>query len=221
MPLTPNWNIFYRDTSTPASLETESALQADSVDDALTSAISDKRQSYSYRWNNSTERAAQTGMRADDRGYQIDTGVTYRYSGSAWVAWESAWISYTPTLNSITVGSGTVVGFWRYSEGTVVVEGRFTLGSGSTVGSNPSINHPVNASTLNATRFYPLGQLTLLDTGVNAYVGAIHATSATACEFAVYNAASTYNIYQILSASVPFAFGTGDVLMWRYQYQPA
>lgn len=36
MPLTPIWSIFYRNTSTPAALETESALQATSIENALT-----------------------------------------------------------------------------------------------------------------------------------------------------------------------------------------
>lgn len=40
---------------------------------------------YRYRWADSTARGAQTGMRVDDHGYQIDTGVTYRYNGSEWV----------------------------------------------------------------------------------------------------------------------------------------
>lgn len=84
MPLTPSWNIFYRDTGTPASLETESALQATSIENALTGAITDSRAIQTFRWANSTERAAQTGMQAGDQGYQVDAATEYVYTGSAW-----------------------------------------------------------------------------------------------------------------------------------------
>lgn len=84
MPLTPNFSIYYRDTSTPASLETESALQADSVDDALTLAITGNRQIQTFRWANAAARTAQTGMVAGDTGYQTDTAMEYIYTGSAW-----------------------------------------------------------------------------------------------------------------------------------------
>jgi len=43
------------------------------------------RQNYDYRWANAAARAAQTGMRAGDRGLQVDTLAAYQYSGSAWV----------------------------------------------------------------------------------------------------------------------------------------
>jgi hypothetical protein len=38
----------------------------------------------SYKWANSSERNAQTGMTEGDLGFQKDTLVTYVYSGGAW-----------------------------------------------------------------------------------------------------------------------------------------
>ena len=43
-----------------------------------------ERQIQTYRWANAAARTAQTGMIAGDMGYQIDTDVLYRYSGSTW-----------------------------------------------------------------------------------------------------------------------------------------
>jgi hypothetical protein len=79
MPVTTPDSIFYRNTATPAALETESATQASSIQAALTS-----RGQHRYRWADTAARNAQTGMSIDDHGYQIDTGATYRYNGSAW-----------------------------------------------------------------------------------------------------------------------------------------
>lgn len=38
-----------------------------------------------FRWADATERAAQTGMVAGDRGYQLDNGITYQRIGSEWI----------------------------------------------------------------------------------------------------------------------------------------
>ena len=46
--------------------------------------VASTREIQTFRWADATERAAQTGMVAGDRGYQIDTGLDYIYTGSAW-----------------------------------------------------------------------------------------------------------------------------------------
>jgi hypothetical protein len=127
VPLTPNFSIYYRDTSTPASLETESALQADSIDDALTLAITGNRQIQTFRWANAAARAAQTGMVAGDEGYQVDTGAQYRHDGSAWraVSFSTALILPTGQVNGTTdasTGRVTVTG----ASGSVSVLGAFS-----------------------------------------------------------------------------------------------
>lgn len=45
----------------------------------------DVRQIQTFRWADASERSSQTGMVAGDMGYQVDTGVQYRYTGSAWL----------------------------------------------------------------------------------------------------------------------------------------
>jgi hypothetical protein len=114
MPLTPNFDIYYRDTSSPASLETESALQADSVDDALV-AITGNRAIQTFRWANSAARNAQTGIQAGDQGYQVDTGYWYVYRGGSWVP------SNSPA--SLIVPTGQVNGSIDSSTGRVTVSG--------------------------------------------------------------------------------------------------
>lgn len=79
MPTTTGDNIFYRNTSTPAALESESATQAQSVQVAL-----DNRKVKTFKWVNTAARNAQTGMTEGDVGDQADTDASYRYDGSAW-----------------------------------------------------------------------------------------------------------------------------------------
>ena len=43
------------------------------------------RSSTDYLWANAAARTAQTGMIAGERGYQTDTGITYRRDTSAWI----------------------------------------------------------------------------------------------------------------------------------------
>lgn len=107
MPLTTNWDIYYRDTSTPASLETESATQATSIEDAL-NAIVANREIQTYKWANSTERSSQIGMTGGDIGFQADTGITYRYDGSAWVLVSRPQVLVT-RVTSQTLASGSTV----------------------------------------------------------------------------------------------------------------
>lgn len=67
-----------------------------------------------FVWANATERAAATGMVAGDRGYQVDTGVEYWYSGSAWLA-------NLPGLNLIVPSSVAGTGVSVSDRGTVTL----------------------------------------------------------------------------------------------------
>lgn len=75
-------------TDQVAPLETVFANLAQSTQNALTSVgdqVNNQLQIHTFRWANATERAAQTGMQAGDKGYQVDTATEYVYTGSAWV----------------------------------------------------------------------------------------------------------------------------------------
>ena len=65
-------------------------------------------------------------LQADDKAYQVDTGVTYRYNGSAWKAWLPGSFSAIPT--TVSAGSGSAA---LSSVGLVTA---------TTVGTNLSVN---------------------------------------------------------------------------------
>lgn len=77
-------------TDQVAPLETVFANMAQSTQNAFDGFRIDwndfeaTRQIQTFRWADAAARAAQTGMVAGDRGYQIDTGLDYIYTGSAW-----------------------------------------------------------------------------------------------------------------------------------------
>lgn len=209
--------IFYPDPGYTDGVEQAVHDNADSVQAALTN-----RGQYRYRWADSTARGAQTGMRTDDHGYQIDTGVTYRYDGSAWVLIESPITSWAPSYTSITVGNGTVSALYSVTNGWTDAEWIFTLGSTSSVSAGVIISLP---STLASS--HPIGSILTADAGVYdtsasaSYPLIVNALTTTTVQLGVLNSASTYAVRAGVTGSVPITFATGDIINWRVRYRAA
>lgn len=228
MPLTPNFNIFYRDTSTPASLETESALQADSVDDALV-AVTGERSILTYRWANSAERSAQTGMQRGDLGIQGDNGIEYRYSGTTWRAWSSDWISYTPTTTGFSVGTGgnaAANGRYRYEQGRIRVSFRFVLGtSGASMSAQPSFTLPVAAiNPPHGNAAYVWGSLggTIYDSSTAvARLLTVLSNGTSTTSVRLFYLDNVAGILASPTASAPWTWASDDALQGEFIYDPA
>lgn len=133
MALTSPDNIFSPDAGDDYALTADLAAVADSVQLAITTRFDDlgPQELYSYRWANSTERGAETGMRAGDSGCQVDTGVKYRYSGSAWQPL-NPYVSFRKaTAQSLTSGTEAtltldssptdILGTWTMSSGVITM----------------------------------------------------------------------------------------------------
>lgn len=132
----------------------------------------DDHQIYSYRWDDSSGRTAETGMRVGDLGYQVDTDTLYRYDGTSWQVWVVTARDWTPTVDGLTAGSSTVVANYSVTNG--VADGSFTLtgGSGASITgalmfSLPVLPHasfkemyPIGTLSTRATNFF-LGQCSL------------------------------------------------------------
>jgi len=216
--------IYYSTTGDAVDPATESSLQAASVQTALTS-ITTGRAQKNYSWANAAARTAQTGMATNDLGYQIDTTITYRYSGSAWVAWNSPWFTRTPTLTGVTLGTGGTSYFRaRYVEGDIEEKLKVLWGT-STPAWTTSPSWPLlaapdpltygsfsqvgfgNAYDSSAVQFYPItANWTGSGSTVNLYaVGTAGAAAA----------------FSAITASSPFTPGSADVLTMRVVYTPA
>lgn len=139
-------------------------------------------------------------------------------TGTSWT-----YTSYSPTLTNLTVGNGTMVAYYKQVGKLVHYWGNFTLGSTSTVGTNPQITVPVtiNSSAIIANENFEYGQAHYQDTGVAAYNGLVRADSTTAFTFTAYNSSATYLSHATVTATTPFTFGTNDKIQWNSVYPAA
>lgn len=131
------------------------------------------------------------------------------------------YFSYTPTWTNLTVGSATQL--WRFTvKGkSVHVYGHINLSS-STVGTGPVFTTPTTlSSNYQVGSFaHPLGHAIYNDAGVQQYVGAVWTYSTnTQVQPIVIQPSGSYVLPSGLAASIPFAFGNGDRLVFDFMYE--
>lgn len=88
---------------------------------------------------------------------QQDTKVEYVYRSATWVPWNSALISYTPTVTGpASLGAGaTTAASYQYVNGRVRVKGRITLGTAPNMTAAPILTLPMTFAT--TVRYAQLG----------------------------------------------------------------
>lgn len=92
------------------------------------------REMYTFRWDNSLDRANQIGMRDGDQGYQVDTTDTWRYVINQWVVWERKRTAFTPDLEDGTLGNGTIEAYYSITRGSLItVDVMLTWGTTTTI----------------------------------------------------------------------------------------
>lgn len=174
-----------------------------------------------FRWADAAARGAQAGMVAGDRGYQIDTAVTYRYDGSAWVAWESDWITWATAPTNLTVGTGgsaSTLQRYKWVAGCLSFEVKYVLGSsGSSVGTAPSINLPLSISLTMPSLPALTGEASLYDLSTTgSFYGKFRAETATAVRINSYT-----GTFANITATAPFTWAAGDILGGTFWANPA
>lgn len=219
-------------TDQVAPLETVFANMAQSTQNAFDGFRIDwndfeaNRAIQTFRWADATARAAQTGMQAGDRGYQIDTGVDYSYNGTTWRMWSSPPIARTGTiLNNVTVGAGgTLVSYVQYVNGMVHEFGKFTAGTGSSVTGAIELSTAVTMDTslYQGHRIY-VGGCVVEDVGSASNVGTVATVSTSRVGLYVDNASAAYGTQTAVSGSVPMTWSTvnGDTVSWDFRYLAA
>jgi hypothetical protein len=155
--------------------------------------------------------------------YLESTNATQYYDGSAWQALETSYTytSFTPTLTNATLGNGTITGAYIQIGKFVHVKFIFTLGSTSTMGTQPQISLPVTGITTNQSGLAPIGWHFAGDTSVQNYFGYIFLNTTTTASF--WSAASNLAVLVLdqISATQPFTWGNTDVLSGYFSYQAA
>lgn len=155
----------------------------------------------------------------------LDTKIVYRHDGSAWKAWDSPWISYSPTLTGVAIGTGgSALSTWvyKYVAGDVRIKGGLILGtSGASVSGIPTISLPVNRVALLHAYEATLGAATLFDASATTpYLVAVGTdnTNVDRVRFFPHNSGA---VATAVSSTVPFTWTSGDAISADFSYRPA
>ena len=125
--------------------------------------------------------------------------------------------AYTPTYTNFTLGNGTVIARYAESGKLVFFQVQITFGSTTSVSGLIKISLPVTAKNNgNAVTIPAL----FTDAGLNEYIGfgAINQTDNVVSLFAE-DASATYLKYALTSSTVPFTWGTADVINVSGSYE--
>jgi hypothetical protein len=134
------------------------------------------------------------------------------YSGAAWVqvVSTSAWISYTPTFSSFTLGNGTVVARYNIVGKTMFIRFALTLGSTSSVTGGIGFSLPSGFVT-NFTNQSPVGEGYATISGVNYFVAPV-VQSATSLTAFTMIASTSFLTAGDMSATAPATWVNGSKL---------
>lgn len=122
-----------------------------------------------------------------------------------------AWTAFTPTFSgSWATGNGTMEGWYRKTGRTVTAKFKFTVGSTSTVSGNFGLTLPwthANGSVGGGS-----------DDGLSVGRAVCFDTSASASSYrdVLVNSAVLRVVDPIVTATVPFTWATGDIIMGQF-----
>jgi hypothetical protein len=129
-----------------------------------------------------------------------------------------AWTTHTPTYTNLTIGNGTVDSKYVRIGRLCAWRWKFTLGSTSSVGTNPELTLPTAAAT--ATVEANSCPVFMLDASVPAfYTGIITSSSTTAIIIGALGTAASYLGFTNITATVPFTWTTSDAISFLLAYE--
>ena len=139
--------------------------------------------------------------------------------------WKSAaeqypWTTYTQTFpQNFTIGNGVVnVSKYQQIGKTVSVFIQITLGSTSSISAYPMLNFPVAAARSQA---YVTGSTSLIDTGTQLYTGGFYVNDSLKGWFSFYEVVSGKIVAGVTSATAPFTWTAGDIIIAEFTYEAA
>lgn len=130
-----------------------------------------------------------------------------------WMPLDLQWNQFPVTTTNITVGDGTVTGFYMRQGARCAAKYRFTLGSTSAMGTGPTFSYPFEAEPLISGVYDELAfPVVIGDTGTAVYRGITRYNNSTSFLCLVSNVAATYMVDSGISNIVPHAWASTDVL---------
>jgi len=156
---------------------------------------------------------------------QNQGGVLYFTSSGAAIFFAFAssttttYSSWTPTLTNLTLGNGTMTGKFTQIGKFVNASLQLVFGSTTSVTGTMTFSVPTGASTANTALNTVIGNVRMLDAGIQNYLGMVQLSSSSAVILVAINASATYATVQNVNATVPFTWGTGDELQFSFSYE--
>lgn len=136
-----------------------------------------------------------------------------------------AWDTWTPTLTNLTLGNGTLTAKYKKIGKTIHFKFILTLGSTSSVGTNPYFTLPETAASdyvgAATPEYANIGFAKFLDSGTSNFSGFTNLRTTTTAAPQLANASSTYLQVAVPSATAPFTWGNGDALFSVGTYEAA
>jgi len=134
----------------------------------------------------------------------------------------TTWTAFTPTWNNLTVGNAQQEARYTQVGKNVYFWVKLELGSTSSVSTEPRMNFPIQARSTAAGQCAQL-QYNFLDNGVAQYFGsgAGLVNSQTTFRLHILNAASTYVNSTQITSTVPFTWGSSDIIHIFGSYEVA
>lgn len=128
--------------------------------------------------------------------------------------------TYTPTFASVTLGNGTITGYYTRVNKLVYGSVKLALGSTTAITGTVTFTLPVTAATNSASLFIGTGYFYDNSTG-ETYVGDSYRTNTTTVTpFSTY-AAFNYAVRGLINATIPVAYGAGDEIVYTFFYEAA
>jgi hypothetical protein len=122
------------------------------------------------------------------------------------------WFNFTPTLNEVTVGSGTNVGKYQIIGYTISLTFKFTMGVGSSITGNPNYSSlPVNPAN---ARQWDTGRALASDSGT-VYNGSVSMLA----DNTIYPSTNGATTLAAFGATVPFVWGSADYWTLQISYE--
>ena len=132
--------------------------------------------------------------------------------------------AFTPTVNNLTVGNGTLTSAYCQANKLVHYYGKLVFGSTTTFGvGNVSFTFPINPTVggLSPFSFTTVGTVSHSDVSAGgSYTGLAQINAGGTAFFpSVQNTAGTYASWSNISSTIPMTWATGDVIFWDTIYR--
>ena len=140
-------------------------------------------------------------------------------TGSTW-----AWPSWVPTWTNFTLGNGTQVAKYIQIGNTVFARLEVTLGSTSSMGTNPIFTLPITSVALasGGANVSPLGTINISDSGTAQYMGTLKWRDTTAAIMQYSDdTASGIRTDNAITSTAPMNWTTNDGFFVNFFYEAA